>query len=93
MSMSGQPQFALSIKCQQKPEVMERILRIVRHRGFQLQAITMNLSDCGKWVKADLVVSGSRPPAFLTTQIKKLHDVLGVIQKTRCQQTSRPVSL
>ena len=95
MSMSGQPQqhYALCIECQQKPEVMERILRVVRHRGFQLQAVNMNRSDCGERVTADLLVSGDRPLGFLMAQIEKLYDVLNVVQETRCQQVSQTASL
>ncbi|AMO55306.1 acetolactate synthase 2 small subunit [Endozoicomonas montiporae] len=79
--------YAIRIECQKKPEVMERILRTVRHRGFELQTINMTQSDCGEKVHADMTVSGCRPLNFLTSQIEKLYDVL-LVAKDSCQQNS-----
>jgi len=33
--------YDLAIQAQSKPEVLERILRVVRHRGFQIQTLNM----------------------------------------------------
>ena len=78
--------YAIRIECHKQPEVMERILRVVRHRGFELQAINMSRSDCGEKVCAAMTVSGSRPLNFLTSQIEKLYDVLSVAMDASQQQ-------
>ena len=75
-----QESYQLKIECHRKPEVMERVLRVVRHRGFALETMTMSLSACGSRVMTDLVVSSSRPPVLLTAQIEKLYDVIRVSQ-------------
>ncbi|MGI9273971.1 MAG: acetolactate synthase 2 small subunit [Endozoicomonas sp.] len=76
-----QESYQFQIECHRKPEVMERVLRVVRHRGFALETMTMSLSACGSRVMTDLVVRSSRPPALLTTQIEKLYDVIKVSQQ------------
>ena len=92
--------YALRIECHKKPEVMERILRMVRHRGFELQSINMSHSDCGGKVHADVTVSGHQPLNFLTSQIEKLYDVLSVARESQQQElgnvrfaSARPVAL
>ncbi|WP_252178586.1 acetolactate synthase 2 small subunit [Endozoicomonas sp. 4G] len=74
--------FALTIQCRKTPEVMERLLRVVRHRGFELQRFSMTSAECGKIVSADLEVCSERSIEMLTRQIEKLYDVLQVHQST-----------
>ena len=99
-----QESYQLSIECHRKPEVMERVLRVVRHRGFALETMTMSLSACGSRVVTDLVVSSSRSPRLLTAQIEKLYDVIRVSQQEvpgvglkvtadrECRETQNPRS-
>ncbi|MGI9283478.1 MAG: acetolactate synthase 2 small subunit [Endozoicomonas sp.] len=72
--------YSLSIQCHKKPEMMERLLRVVRHRGFDLESVSMSSSECGKMVSADIDVCSERPIEMLTSQIEKLYDVLQVRQ-------------
>ncbi|WP_062261527.1 acetolactate synthase 2 small subunit [Endozoicomonas arenosclerae] len=72
--------YSLTIQCHKKPEVMERLLRVVRHRGFDLESFSMRSSDCGKMVSADIDVCSERPIEMLTSQIETLYDVLQVHQ-------------
>ncbi|WP_257263932.1 acetolactate synthase 2 small subunit [Endozoicomonas sp. ONNA2] len=71
----------LHIQCHQQPDVVERILRVIRHRGFTLQAMSMTPSNCGGKIELCMTVSSSRPAHLLVTQVEKLHDV--VVVETR----------
>lgn len=81
--------YSLTIQCHKKPEVMERLLRVIRHRGFDLESLSMSSSECGKMVSAALDVSGERPVEMLTRQIEKLYDVLQVCQPPATEAIAR----
>ncbi|WP_257280598.1 MULTISPECIES: acetolactate synthase 2 small subunit [unclassified Endozoicomonas] len=81
--------YSLTIQCYKKPEVLERLLRVVRHRGFDLESLSMNSSECGKMVSAAINVSSERPIETLTRQIEKLYDVLDVCQPAATEAIPR----
>lgn len=68
---------SLFIKARFCPEVVERILRVARHRGFELFALNMlshgTMSD--KQVTLHLTVVGKRAIHLLYTQLCKLIDI------------------
>lgn len=67
--------YELTIEAQRKPEVLERILRVVRHRGFDLDTLNMHqMNDCNA-IKIAVTVSGKRPIDLLYKQLDKLFDV------------------
>ncbi|MRI31881.1 acetolactate synthase 2 small subunit [Endozoicomonas sp. OPT23] len=70
--------YSLDIHCYKKPEVVERLLRVVRHRGFSLDQFSMSSSHCGNHLQACLQVSSHRPVELLTAQLNKLYDVIEV---------------
>lgn len=39
--------YRLNIEARFRPEILERILRVTRHRGFQVNAIIMNQRSDG----------------------------------------------
>jgi len=56
-------------------EILERVLRVIRHRGFRVS--TMNseqMNDCNS-IKITVTVSGERGIDLLTKQLDKLFDV------------------
>ncbi|GIC78405.1 acetolactate synthase [Moritella sp. F3] len=56
-------------------EILERVLRVIRHRGFRVR--TMNseqMNDCNS-IKITVTVSGERGIDLLTKQLDKLFDV------------------
>lgn len=64
----------LLVQARQRPEVLERILRVVRHRGFQI--ISMNMTqEQGNKIQLQLTVESERPLHLLAYQIDKLVDV------------------
>lgn len=69
--------YSLFIKARSCPEVVERILRIIRHRGFEL--FSLNMISCNelhnKQITLSLTVFSNRSIYLLYTQLDKLIDV------------------
>lgn len=77
----------LSIQARFRPEILERVLRIARHRGFQVRAMNMTEANGGEAVNIELTVASQRPVDLLSTQLSKLLDVAHVeIQPLTSQQ-------
>ena len=53
--------------------MLERILRVVRHRGFRLVQLEMNSSETQ--IELAFKVAGERPIENLVSQLDKLFDV------------------
>lgn len=66
-------EYQLILQLQWRPEVLERILRVVRHRGFRVLQMQM-ISDANE-IQLTLVVVGERPIETLCNQLGKLFDV------------------
>ena len=73
-------EYQLTLQAQWRPEVLERILRVVRHRGFRLVQLEMNSSETQ--IELAFKVAGERPIENLVSQLDKLFDV----QKIDVQQ-------
>lgn len=65
----------LLIDADDQPELLERLLRIVRHRGFRLTSLDMHHTDASNAVEITLQVKSDRPIANLQSQLDKLWDV------------------
>jgi len=61
----------LKLIVNQSPEVLERILRVARHRGFEVKLMHWS-SEHGE---LELTVSSQRAIHLLTSQLEKLFDV------------------
>lgn len=71
-------QHRLDIQTHFRPEVMERVLRVVRHRGFKLCALNMETqADCQQ-MRITVTVESARPIQLLSSQLDKLIDVTRV---------------
>ena len=70
----------------QTPEVLERILRVVRHRGFKVELMHWD-SEFGS---LELTVSSQRALHLLTLQLEKLIDVKQVfdISALSCEKSA-----
>ncbi|MCX8959034.1 acetolactate synthase 2 small subunit [Erwinia psidii] len=80
-------QHHLSIQARFRPEILERILRVVRHRGFRV--CTMNLASVNNTdsVNIEMTVASQRSVDLLSTQLSKIMDVAYVqIQHQTTQQ-------
>jgi len=68
-------QFSLKLEVNQQHESLERVLRVVRHRGFTLIQCQVFTDACGFFLH--MTVSGSRTREFLVKQLRKLICVIG----------------
>lgn len=80
MSVSHQQ---LKLIVNQSPEVLERILRVIRHRGFKIEQLDWQHAS-GQLI---LTVSSQRAMHLLTAQLIKLVDVQEVIVLDALQVT------
>lgn len=80
-------QHQLSIEARFRPELLERILRVVRHRGFQICAMNMASGANTDNINIEMTVASQRSVDLLSTQLNKLLDVASVqIQQQTTQQ-------
>lgn len=66
--------YNLALTLVQQPEVLERVLRVTRHRGFRITTLDMQLADNGTTL-VDMVVESERALELLSHQLNKLIDV------------------
>ena len=56
-------------------EILERVLRVIRHRGFRISRMNSEqMNDCNN-IKITVTVSGERGIDLLYKQLEKLFDV------------------
>ena len=80
-------QHQLSIEARFRPEILERILRVVRHRGFQVCAMNMGTVANSENINIEMTVASQRSVDLLSSQLSKLMDVACVeIQQQTTQQ-------
>lgn len=70
--------YLLKIEANDKPVLVERILRVVRHRGFTIKQILATQNHESKIAQIELVVDSDRPITLITNQVEKLWDVTNV---------------
>ncbi|RJG49518.1 acetolactate synthase 2 small subunit [Motilimonas pumila] len=68
----------LEITTRHTPEVLERVLRVIRHRGFSVQTLQTQLDEANAQVHLQVTVASTRALPLLTTQLAKLVDVNSV---------------
>jgi len=66
----------IDLTAQHRPEVLERILRVVRHRGFTVTQMDMQLID--DKVRLKFTVKSDRTLELLVSQLEKLPDVIEI---------------
>ncbi len=70
--------YLLTIEANDKPVLVERILRVVRHRGFTIKQILATQNHESKVAQIELVLDSDRPITLITNQVEKLWDVTHV---------------
>ncbi|BDH44075.1 acetolactate synthase [Salmonella enterica subsp. enterica serovar Choleraesuis] len=81
-------QHQIAVQARLRPETLERVLRVVRHRGFTLCAMNMETGSHTDSINIELTVESQRPVELLSSQLTKLVDVACV--EIQCQ-TSRQI--
>ncbi len=66
----------IELTAQHRPEVLERILRVVRHRGFTVTQMDMQLID--EKVRLKFTVKSDRTLDLLVSQLEKIYDVVEI---------------
>lgn len=66
----------IELTVQHRPEVLERILRVIRHRGFTMTQMDMQLID--DKVRLKFTVKSDRTLDLLVSQLEKLPDVIEI---------------
>ncbi|PIJ50455.1 acetolactate synthase 2 small subunit [Erwinia sp. OLTSP20] len=80
-------QHQLSIEARFRPEILERILRVVRHRGFTVCTMNMASTSNADNINIEMTIASQRPVDLLSTQLRKLMDVACVeVQQQASQQ-------
>ena len=69
-------EYKLELVVRHRPEVLERILRVTRHRGFTVTTMEMTLIETQ--VQLKITVRSDRTLDLLVNQLVKLPDVLMV---------------
>ncbi|ELH0900217.1 acetolactate synthase 2 small subunit [Vibrio cholerae] len=67
--------YLLDIKADDKPVLLERVLRVTRHRGFVIKQVAATQNHESKIASVEIIVDSDRPISTLTNQIEKLWDV------------------
>jgi acetolactate synthase II small subunit len=75
---------SLTVALKNQSVAVERFLRVVRHRGFDLTHFQLNMDD-GQYQVA-MTVDSDKPIHLLTTQLNKLVDVRHVTLENVHQQ-------
>ena len=65
----------IELTAQHRPEVLERILRVIRHRGFTVTQMDMQLIN--DKVRLKFTVKSDRTLDLLVSQLEKIYDVGG----------------
>ena len=68
--------YCFTLNLTDSPSIMERILRTVRHRGFNLTA--MNLTTDRGTMDLNICVESDLPAHLIYNQLAKLHDVVHI---------------
>lgn len=67
--------YSIALTVHQRPEVLERVLRVARHRGFKVTRLNMQLNENNTSV-VDMVAESERAAGLLSNQLEKLIDVI-----------------
>ncbi|MGI2874249.1 acetolactate synthase 2 small subunit [Vibrio fluvialis] len=70
--------YLLDIKADDKPVLLERVLRVVRHRGFIIKQVAATQNHESKIASVEVIVDSDRPINTLINQIEKLWDIRSV---------------
>ncbi len=62
-----------------RPAVLERLLRVIRHRGYRL--LSINVKSSGDELSIQISVDSEKPAMQLVNQLDKLYDVINIQQQ------------
>ena len=68
----------LTIEGDNSPELLERLLRVVRHRGFKIETLNVETTD-NQLLHLTLTVTSERNISLLSKQLEKIFGITRVI--------------
>ncbi|MGX2968898.1 acetolactate synthase 2 small subunit [Ursidibacter sp. B-7004-1] len=68
--------YDLTIQANKRPETLERLLRVIRHRGFEV--ITLQTQTENNIIELKVKVQSERAIELLLNQLVKLPDVVSL---------------
>ncbi|MFQ6372452.1 acetolactate synthase 2 small subunit [Shewanella sp. YIC-542] len=80
----------LVLTLEQRPEVLERVLRVTRHRGFRVCNMHMSEQDDQRLL-LNIMVDSDKAIELLSRQLDKLMDVAACVVKGR-QELARTIN-
>lgn len=85
-------QHQVNVSARFNPETLERVLRVVRHRGFHVCSMNMAAASDAQNINIELTVASPRSVDLLFSQLNKLVDVahVAICQSTTTSQQIRP---
>ena len=83
-------QHQVAVQARFNPETLERVLRVVRHRGFQICSMNMETATDAQNISIELTVASPRPVDLLFSQLLKLVDV-GLVAICHSTTTSQQI--
>ncbi|HAJ3765209.1 TPA: acetolactate synthase 2 small subunit [Escherichia coli] len=69
-------QHQVNVSARFNPETLERVLRVVRHRGFHVCSMNMAAASDAQNINIELTVASPRSVDLLFSQLNKLVDYL-----------------
>ena len=85
-------QYQLNLITGSRPEVLERVLRVGRHRGFALRQLNMETVPDSSSLRIAVTVESERPIQLLQSQLNKLIDVFHVETLDQSEQSALKIS-
>lgn len=70
--------YLMIIQGENSPELLERLLRVIRHRGFHVVKISAESTENRKLLHVTVTVSSERPVGLLSKQIEKIFGITQV---------------
>ena len=74
-------QYTFELTAQHRPEVLERVLRVIRLRGFTV--INMDMALIETQVQLKITVKSDRTFDLLVNQLAKLPDVMEIKERNQ----------
>lgn len=69
-------EYQLTLKANKRPETLERILRVIRHRGFEVKSLKVEANNAT--FELELTLVSQRQISLLVHQLEKLFDVIEI---------------
>lgn len=65
----------LTLSVDNNSDALERVLRVVRHRGYAVRRVEAEMPESGERMEVKLELASSRPAFGLVAQLAKLAEV------------------